>query len=431
MGSRCAPAMEMWVSLDRALELACGRALPTPSAEVVPLDAALGRRLSADVVSRIDDPAFTNSSMDGFALRVEDAADASAEAPVVMPVVQEIVAGASTDLPALAGCSVARIMTGAPLPPGADSILPIEATEPAEAPEVPQAEVPAGTIGWVRLLAPPKPHFVRQRGENLVAGQAALVAGERLDAARVGLAATMGHAEVAVQRPYHVAVVSTGDELCPPGGEPAAGQIFESNSYAMAAQARSQGHAASRHHAVDTDAAVRELLDSLAETADVIVTSGGASVGDHDVMRRLLTEEGEPLFWRLRIRPGNPVMFAHWKGTPLFALPGNPVSSLLVFRLLVQPWLAFGAGEFTEVPRAGQGEQRARVRLVDAVKGTKDKLTMRRVHVSDGADGVLEATVKTHQGSGNLHSLVAGNAVTLLEPGQWGEPGDVVDALLL
>ena len=416
--------METWVSLDRALELASEHGLAAPPAAVeVSLDEALHRILAAHVASRIDDPAFTNSSMDGFALRVADAPAATESAPAILPVTLDIPAGSDPDLPELPPGQAARIMTGAPLPPGADAILPLELTAGAEPPA--SAPSPPGTLEWIALHEPPKPHFVRQRAENLRIGQVALPAGTWLDAAHVGLAATMGHATLPVQTPVRMAILSTGDELIPAGSEPAPGRIYESNSHGLAASIRAIGHASIRlHAAADTDESVRALLDEAGARAEVIVTSGGASVGDHDVMRRLLHEEGTVHYWRVSIRPGNPVLFAHWKDTPLFALPGNPVSSMLVFRVLVRPWLQRVTGT------DGPGEQRVVARLRDPVKGTKDRLTMRRVLVTMGAEG-LEATVKTHQGSGNLHSMVAGNAVTWLPPGMWGEPGDLVECLLL
>ena len=165
-----------------------------------------------------------------------------------------------------------------------------------------------------------------------------------------------------------------------------------------------------------------------AEECDVIITSGGVSMGDWDLVRRLMETEGDVRFWRVRIRPGGPPLFGLWNGTPLFGLPGNPVSAYVVFLTLVAPWLASNLGHHSEDgPKLAD---RVRVRLLDEVKGAPGKLALKRIHITTEGDELV-ARVRTHQGSGNLASLVAGNGLTLLPAGSDGEPGDIIDALWL
>jgi molybdopterin molybdotransferase len=382
--------------------------LPSTSTETLSLGDAAGRVLAEDLTSRVDDPPFDNSSMDGFACRL----DSQATYPLTLSIVGTQAASGENDTsPLLAGQAV-RIMTGAPMPPGADSILPIERCDVVDDTQV-------------RLLEPPKPHFVRRQGENLRSGTVALPKGAVLTPARLGLCATMGYPEVNVVRRLKIAIVSTGDELKSPGEPLRHGEIYESNSYGLAGLVEWAGHEPVRFASVsDSLNSLRIALNEAASTCDVILTSGGVSMGEFDYVRRLMEDEGDIHFWRMKIRPGSPPLFGLWNTTPLFGLPGNPVSSHVVFRMLVAPYLRSALG--ADGPR----EWTVRARLCDRVKSTKDCLTLRRVTLTSTDEGMMAHQPK-HQGSGNLDSLATAHGLTLLQPGESGEVGEWIEVLVL
>jgi len=395
-----------FISLDEALEIVNRVGLELEH-EYVSLDDAFGRILSGDVISKIDDPAFDNSAMDGFAMRHSD----TLGAPVTLNIVGEVQASSHNSLPLIEKGQAARIMTGAPIPPGADSILQIE-----------KCEI---TAEQVKILEESKPGFIRKQGENLKRGQTSLKSGQLLTPERIGLCATMGHPQLKVQTPLKVAIISTGDELVPPGRDLKPGEIYESNSYGLAGLVRAMGHQPIRMDSMADD--IEKLRNSFNEAArecDVILTSGGVSMGEYDLVRKIMEEEGEIHFWRVKIRPGSPPLFGLWNNTPIFGLPGNPVSSHIVFRMLVAPWIR-------EVTGAdGPIETKVKVKLATKVKSTKDCLTLRRISIESTVEGFIGHQV-VHQGSGNLASIAHCDALTLLQPGQSAEAGDWIDALLI
>ena len=372
------------------------------------LEDAAGRILAAPLTSKVDDPRFDNSAMDGWAVRV---ADCKAEG-TSLSIVGTSKAGGEAP-PEVGSGEACRIMTGAPVPEGADAIVMVEDSEEADS--------------TVRILGPARPGYIRKRAENLRVGQEALERGTHLGPAEISLAATMGHGEIEVVVRPKVAVISTGDELVPPGAELSDGQIHESNSFGVAVLIERMGGQAVRYDVVqDTIDGLRSTLDSAANECDAILTSGGISMGDWDLVRRLMEEEGKLAFWRVKIRPGGPPLFGTWKGTPLFGLPGNPVSSHVVFISLVAPWLSHCMEAHPE--NGPSLADRVRVKLTEDIKGAPGKLCMRRIRIEAGEDG-LTASVHTHQGSGNIHSKVAHNGLTLLPPDTDAEAGDTIDAL--
>ena len=377
--------METFVTIDRAIEIA-RQTLSITTSESVTLSQAHGRILNQDLASKVDDPPFDNSAMDGWAVRSQD------------QIRVEISTTAAGSPPSkIAEGEAIRIMTGAPMPEGADAIVLIE----------------DGLDGKAHT------NFIRRRGENLTKGSVALRAGQIMTPATISLAATMGYAKLPVRSKPRVAVISTGDELVTPGDELADGSIYESNSYGLCALLEKIGCTPILEDIViDSLAELRTKLDSL--ECDAILTSGGVSMGEYDFVRKLMESEGEIHFWKVAMRPGGPPLFGSWKGTPLFGLPGNPVSSHLVFTMIVAPWLA---------PETPLGNK-VRVRLKDAVKGAPGKVCMRRIQISSEGDQLV-ATTHTHQGSGNIHSLVAHNGVTLLPPDTNANAGDIIDALWL
>ncbi len=400
--------MERGVSLERAIELACEKPMPRRT-EHIPLDAAHNRILAVGLHSKVDDPRFDNSAMDGFAVRASDCDEAGAR----LHIVGTSKAGGQ-DLPTVEAGEACRIMTGARVPDGADAIVMVEDTE-----------VRGESVS---INGPARTNFIRRRAENLARGQEALPTGALLGPAELALAATMGHGEIEVVVKPRIAIISTGDELVQAGDELAEGQIYESNSHALASLVEEMGCEANRlDSAPDSLDELRKTLDSLAGH-DAIITSGGVSMGDWDLVRRLMEEEGELVFWRMKVRPGGPPLFGTWKGTPLFGLPGNPVSSQVIFHILLAPWIQHSLGAHPELgPRLSR---QVRVRLKNSVKGAEDKLCLRRIRITSEGDELV-GSVHTHQGSGNLHSLVAHDGLTLLPPGTDAEAGDFVDALWL
>ena len=398
--------VERGVSLERAIELACEVPMVRRT-EIVSLDEARGRVLAAGLASKVDDPRFDNSAMDGFAVRAEDCTNSGTK----LEIVGTSQAG-STDLPVVRKGQGCRIMTGAPIPEGADAIVMVEDTEI-------EGE-------HVIINGPVRPGYIRRRAENLSIGQEALPEGTQLSSASLALAGTMGHGVLEVIEKPRIAILSTGDELISPGAELKSGQIYESNSHALASLVEAMGCQAIRlESANDSMDELRKTLDSLTDY-DAILTSGGVSMGEWDLVRKIMEEEGEISFWRMKLRPGGPPLFGTWKNTPLFGLPGNPVSSLVVFHVLVAPWIAKLLGYHEEMgPRISQ---QVSVRLADDVSGAPGKLCLRRIRITS-ENGELIATTHTHQGSGNIHSMVAHNGLTLLPPDTDGKAGDIIDAL--
>ena len=235
--------------------------------------------------------------------------------------------------------------------------------------------------------------------------------------AAISLAATMGYDTIPVQTKLRVAVISTGDELVQPGLDLSPGQIYESNSYGLCALLNKIGCEPILHDVVqDSLSGLRETLNSC--DCDLIITSGGVSMGERDFVRKLMEDEGQLHFWKVAMRPGGPPLFGTWKGTPLFGLPGNPVSSHLVFQLIVAPWIAPETNLFKTI----------QVKMLDPVKGAPSKVCFRRIEISN-ENGQLVARTNTHQGSGNIHSMVAHNGLTILPPNTDANIGDRIDAL--
>ena len=400
--------MEVGVALDKAIQIALAKPL-SREVETVSLEEARGRVTARPLTSKVDDPRFDNSAMDGFAVR---AGDCVAQQSVLLVIGTSQAGG--EEPPAVSEGQACRIMTGAPMPRGADAIVMLEDTEMEG--------------DRVTINGPARTSFIRRRAENLSVGQEALPSGTLLNSAKLALAGTMGHGALDVIKRPRVAILSTGDELIQPGHELNPGQIYESNSHALASLVESMGCEAVRQESAnDSLEELRSTLDALSD-CDAILTSGGVSMGDWDLVRKLMEQEGDVSFWRVMLRPGGPPLFGSWKGTPLFGLPGNPVSSLVVFHTLVSPWISISLGYHEEMgPRLSR---RVSVKLEDNITGAPGKLCLRRIRIRS-ENGELLASTHTHQGSGNLHSMVAHNGLTLLPPDTSGEAGDVIQALWL
>ncbi|MGW1075751.1 molybdotransferase-like divisome protein Glp [Streptomyces sp. NPDC002537] len=334
--------------MDEHLDDILGRIRPLEPIELQLLDAQ-GCVLVEDVTVPTALPPFDNSSMDGYAVRVADVEGASAEFPVVLTVIGDVAAG-SGEPPAVGPGEAARIMTGAPLPPGAEAVVPVEWTDggtgggPATTMAA-HSTAPDGAAGEVRVHRPVAARaHVRDRGSDVGAGALALRAGTVLGPPQIALLAAIGRASVKVRPRPRVVVLSTGSELVQPGTELTPGRIHDSNSFVLTACARDAGAIAYRVGAVDDDAeTLRATLEDQLIRADAVVTSGGVSVGAYDVVKETLSglagEEGSVSFRRLAMQPGKPQGFGRIgpDRVPLFALPGNPVSAYVSFELFVRP----------------------------------------------------------------------------------------------
>lgn len=386
-----------WISLEQALEHILGGVAPT-EAETVALNDAFGRVLAEDAQSPLDLPPWDNSAMDGFAVRAADIAGASRDNPRRLRVTESVHAGGFATGPVGMGEAI-KIMTGAPVPEGADTVVRVEHTRELE-----------GAI--IEVFAATDAHRnVRPRGEDVRAGTSAVSAGTILRAGEIGLLASIGAARVRVHRRPVVAILSTGDELVEVDefDEVMAGRrIVNSNSYAIAASVRAVGaEPLMLGIARDDEADLRAHLQR-GLSADVLVTSAGASVGEHDLVKDVLEELGaRTAFWRVRIRPGSPFSFAQLNGMPVFGLPGNPVSAVVTFEILVKPALRRMLGRralYSAVITARLGERIA----------SKTGLTQfMRVRVTEES-GTRIARLTGPQGSGMLSSLAQADGLLVL-----------------
>jgi len=383
------------VPFDQARAAVLERLRPLPAREV-PLGDALGCVLADDVTAAEDLPPFANSAMDGFAVRAADLAGASDQEPVALEVTGEVFAGTAR-LPTVQAGGAARIMTGGPLPPGADAVVPVE-----------QATVDGDAVR-IRL-APGERQFVREAGEDVRAGTVVLERGRVLDPAAVGMLASVGRRLVPVHPKPRVTVVSTGDELVDPGDSLGPGQIRDSNSWLLVAQARAAGADAFRCGKLrDDPEALRRGFALAAAEGDLVLTSGGVSVGERDYTKQVLAELGDVRSFRVAMQPGMPQAFGFAAGTPLYGLPGNPVSCFVVFEVLVRPALRRLAGH----PDDRLDRPRVVARLGEPVRSPPGKVSFLRVRLQVGDDGLV-ATLTGHQGSGVLSSCVAADGLAVV-----------------
>ena len=384
---------------------------------------SLGCVLAADIVSDIDVAPFDNSAMDGYAVRAADTSGATEDAPVVLRVVDHIAAGSMPQADVGPG-EAARIMTGAPVPAGADAIVMVEVTESLEA-----GGSTGGTVAIHRaaLLG----EHIRHAGEDARAGDTVLHAGEVINAASIGLMATMGTTTPLVYRRPRVAIVSTGDELVRIEEVPGPGQIRNSNTYSLAAQVIAAGGVPCiLGIARDNEADTRALLGRASEF-DLMVTTGGVSMGDFDVVKTVLQEIGKLDFWKVAMRPGAPQTYGTIGGTPFFGLPGNPTSTMVGFELFVRPAIRKMRG-FTALDRP----RVTAVLAEDARKKSDRRYFMRgtltrREATAPGAP-VYEARLSGRQSSALLTAMHRANCLICLPEGLSSvSAGSVVECIRL
>ncbi len=381
-------------------------AVPLADMEEVVTAAALGRVLAEPVFSGMDVPPADNSAMDGYALRSNDILG---DGDITLPVSQRIPAG--TYGQPLAAGTAARIFTGAPVPPGADAVVMQEVCTASDDIVAIPGPVAAG-------------QNIRRAGEDISSGQELLAAGRRIRPQEMGLIASVGHATVSVVRRLRVAIFFTGDELVEPGGSLKPGQIYDSNRFTLLGLLAEMGCDVVDLGVVgDTLASTRQAIRSAADQADLVITSGGVSVGEEDHVRIALEEEGDLNMWRIAIKPGKPLAYGTAHGAPFIGLPGNPVSVFATFCLFVSPFIKRMQGMTSVVSRAVP----VRAGFDWPKPGTRREFL--RARLEQDAAGLPQAVIYPHQGSGVLTSTSWAEGFVEVPEGTTVTAGQTVDYL--
>ncbi len=366
--------------------------------EVVQLPQALGRVLAEDLASSIDLPPFNNSSMDGYAFRFEDLAETNE-----LTLIGSSFAGHPFTGEIQSNTCI-RIMTGAPVPSGYDTVQ-MQEKVIANGDKI-QIEMPKAVGANIRF-----------RGEEIKRGGKVLKAGTLVGAAEMGVLATIGASQVLVTRPVKVAFFSTGDELRPVGTELGVGQIYDSNRYSIQGLlGRANVEWIDLGVIEDDKESIRAAFRIAAAKADMVLTSGGVSVGDADFTKQVLDEEGEITFWKLAMKPGKPFAFGHLNGAVFCGLPGNPVSSMVTFYKLVWPLIQKMQG----LPQTKAVQLQAK--LVGELRKTPGRVEYQRGILSQNEQGEAEVTITGGQGSGMLTSMSLANCFVILQQQQGDLP---------
>ncbi len=356
-------------------------------------------------------PPFDNSAMDGYAVCAADVQNASQENPTVLSVVETIAAGYAPTNQVREG-EAARIMTGAMMPPGADAVVMQEVTREENS----ELKIFEGVEKYEN---------VRFTGESVKIGKVVMRKGKHLRPPEVSMLASLNCAEVLVHRKPTVAIVSTGDELTPLGASLEPGKIRDSNRYGLYAQVEEAGGipidmGIARDDAAETERIFRAALSE----ADALITSGGVSVGEHDIVKNVLEKLGKINFWRVAMKPGKPQAYGIADGKPIFGLPGNPVSSLVVFELFVRPALLKMAGHRALLRPTFKAV------LSESITNRDGRVNYMRA-ILKASDGQYTAETTGPQGSGILHSLVLANGLITIPAGVTLDAGETVDAQFL
>lgn len=386
-------------------------------AEEKPILECLGQVLDEDVYSAFDVPPRDNSAMDGYAVRAEDVAGATTTLPVYLTVIGEVKAG---DLPKeeVTTNTALRIMTGAPLPRGANSVVQFEHTD-----ETPHREHPPFRIGVLNPVTEGK--NVRHAGEDIATGQLVLNRGTVLRPSEIGVLASLGRVTIRVIRRPVIAILATGDELIELGEPLPTGKIYNSNSFSAAAQVLRYGGipqvlGIARDRVKDIEDKIREAL-----TADMLITSGGVSMGNYDLVKDVLAKQGEVSFWTVRMKPGKPLAFGVIKGVPHLGLPGNPVSSMVTFEVFARPAILKMMGKIN------LSKPTIEATLQGYIRNTDGRRVFARAIVSREDDHYI-ARATGPQGSGILTSMSRANGLVIVpEDVASVEQGETVKVLML
>lgn len=390
--------------------------------EQVPLLYAVGRVLAEEVISNVELPLFNNSSMDGYAVRAVDLVGTDPNHPMELFVVADIPAGKMPSIN-LGFKQAARIMTGAPLPEGADAVVPIEYTDHYQSEKHIRYDFSEKVCVYRAVLAGEN---VRTRGQDVRIGNTILQANKRLRPQDVGLLAMLGISHVLVFRKPRVAMLSTGDELLPIDTPLQPGKIHDSNAYTLIGQVeRDGGEALYMGITPDNENSITEVFEqAVSNKVDLIISSAGVSVGAFDYVRTVVMSHGAINFWRVNMRPGKPLAFGHYQDVPFIGLPGNPVSAFVGYEVFVRPALMYlgGLKEFSRTL--------IKVKILDTIESDGRESYLRAVIKHE--DGNWIGRLTGHQGSGNLHSLVEANALLIIPSGVKSLPsGALVDAWLI
>jgi molybdopterin molybdotransferase len=384
---------------------------PKLGSERLPLLESYGRILAEDVTALVDHPSLDNSAMDGYACRLEDTLNASEATPVNLQVIADIPAGSIFEGEVSAGQAVS-IYTGAPMPKGTNAVVPVEKTTVEES--------------NVIITQPADPTNVRPKGQDFKKGDVHLKRGIKLNAASVGLAASMGHATLQVAKRPRVGILATGDEVIEAGQSIRDGQVYNSNTYSIAGLVQTAGAEAVVLPNIHDDK--QALANALANVGqlDLMLTSGGVSMGKYDFVRDLLFEEGEVHFWKVAMKPAGPVLFGTWRELPILGLPGNPVSCMIAFIILAKAFLQTSTGETTPLPY----HQRIKAVADSDIKGAGVKENFARVKLSF-SDGNYHASTTGNQSSGVLTSMLFADGLAIIPPGTTISKGEGLEVTLL
>ena len=388
------------LSVEEALEHVLSYFHPLEP-ERVPILEALNRVLAEDVHADADIPPHANTAMDGYAVQAADTIGASRRTPKRLRIIADLAAGYMADKPVTPGTAI-RIMTGAPIPAGADAVVRFEDTQ--------------SDNEWVSIYVQvPVGENVREAGEDVRRGTLVLRQGTQIRPQEVGMLAALGRKDAWVIRRPRVAILATGDEVVEIDAPLTPGKIRNSNSYSNAAQVlHCGGVPVMMGIARDEISELTEKIRAgLAQKVDLFITSGGVSVGDFDVVKKVLAAEGEIKFWRVRMKPGKPLAFGRIGGVPLLGLPGNPVSAMVSFELFARPAILHMRG-LTELERPS-----IEAVLMDEVKRKDDRRHFVRVRVEEH-EGEYRAYLTGEQGSGILSSMVAADGLAIL-PEDWSD----------
>ena len=377
------------------------------------LDDLLGRILAQDVMASFDIPPRDNSAMDGFAVIASDAAGATEQSPVTLQIIEDVPAGKVATKPLKTGQAI-RIMTGAQIPEGADAVIPVEDTE------IINYELLINNSHAVKQGA-----NVRRQGEDVTSGQLLITKGTRLRPQEVGLIASLGLTEVLVSKQPVVGIISSGNEVAAPGQPLKPGQIYDANRFSIGGQVKEAGALVKDYGIISDDLAkIKETLTRAAGECDVVITSGGVSVGEYDLMKQALSELGQMNFWQVKQKPGKPLAFGHINGKPVAGLPGNPVSSMVVCDQYVRPLLLKmqWATNIFRVQVTAYSDQ--------GIKKQAGRTEFLRTKVK-WQDGAYHAVLTGPQGSGILTSMAQADGLMILpEECEGVKPGDVVQVEL-